>query len=189
MAHDAVRQIIPSRCKSADLRGMALCAWSTVLARVIVVLVRGSAQCQETATTSKPRQVSAVVWPLSSNAPVSTASPTLLEPLPPQLPPEPAPFPVLWGDWPRSSLRRRWVQLLRSQTVMLPSAPLPREKQHERKPPERHTRSQRAHWRLSWHERLARNARPSTAPSLAITVHGLPATFARAFGFALVAAA
>ena len=48
----------------------------------------------------------------------------MLEPLPPQLPSEPAPFPVLWGDGPRCSIRRRWFQLLRSQTVMLPSAPL-----------------------------------------------------------------
>ncbi len=147
------------------------------------------AQCQETATTSKPRQVSAVLWPLSSHASGSTASPTALEPLPPQLPPEPAPFPVLWGDWPRCSIRRQWVQLLRSQTVLLPSAPLPREMKQESQPPERHTRAQRAHWRLSWNERLARNARPSTAPPLAITLHGLPATFANVFGLALVAAA
>jgi len=154
-------------------------------------------QCQESATTSKPRQVSAVVWPVSSDTSLSTASPpppieaspTVLEPLPPQLPPEPAPFPVLWGDWPRCSIRRRWFQLLRSQTVMLPSAPLQPEKKHDGKPPERQTRSQRAHWRLSWNERLARNARPSTAPPLVITLHGLPATFANIFGFALVAAA
>jgi hypothetical protein len=147
------------------------------------------AQCQESATTSKPRQVSAVIWPLSSAASVSTTSPTVLAPLPLHLPPAPAPFPVLWGDWPRCSIRRRWVQLLRSQTVILPSAPLPHEKQHESQPPERHSRSQRAHWRLSWHERLARNARPSTAPPLAITLHGLPATFANVCGLALVATA
>jgi hypothetical protein len=155
------------------------------------------AQCQESATTSKPRQVSAVVWPVSSDTSLSRASPpppieaspTVLEPLPPQLPPEPAPFPVLWGDWPRCSIRRRWFQLLRSQTVLLPSAPLQPEKNQDGKPPERQTRSQRAHWRLSWNERLARNARPSTAPPLAITLHGLPATFANVFGFALVAAA
>ena len=71
---------------------------------------------------------------------------------------------------------------------MLPSAPLQPEKKHDGKPPERQTRSQRAHWRLSWNERLARNARPSTAPPLVITLHGLPATFANVFGFALVAA-
>src|SRR6266516_4152789 len=40
---------------------MALCAWSTVLARAIAVLVRGSAQCQESATTSKPASAS-VRW-------------------------------------------------------------------------------------------------------------------------------
>jgi len=147
------------------------------------------AQCQEATTTLKPRQVSAVVWPTSSDAPVSTVSPTLLVPLPSQLPPEPAPFPVLWGDWQRCSIRRRWVQLLRSQTVMLPSTPLQREMKHESKPPERQTRTQRAHWRLSWNERLARNARPSNAPPLAITLHGLPASFANVFGLALVVAA
>ena len=155
------------------------------------------AQCQESATTIKPRQVSAVAWPISSDAPVSTASPpppieaspTVLEPLPPHLPPEPAPFPVLWGDWPRCSIRRRWFQLLRSQSVVLPSDTLQREKKPESQPPESQTRAQRAHWRLSWNERLARNARPSTALPLAITLHGLPATFAEVFGLALVAAA
>src|SRR6266446_5497909 len=50
----------------------------------------------------------------------------------------------------------------------------------------RQTRAQRAHWRLSWNERLARNARPSTAPLLKVTIHGLPATFANAFGLGLI---
>ena len=48
------------------------------------------------------------------------------------------------------------------------------------------TRAQRAHWRLSWDERFARNARPSSAPVLEVTIHGLPATFANVFGFGLV---
>jgi len=51
------------------------------------------------------------------------------------------------------------------------------------------TRAQRAHWRLSWDERFARNARPLTAPLLEVTIHGLPATFASVFGFGLVNAA
>ena len=51
------------------------------------------------------------------------------------------------------------------------------------------TRAQRAHWRLSWEQRLACNARPSDAPSLTVTLHGLPATFARSFGFDLLATA
>lgn len=48
------------------------------------------------------------------------------------------------------------------------------------------TRAQRAHWRLSWEERLARNARSASAPLLAVTIHGLPATFANVFGFGLL---
>src|SRR6266567_2996025 len=57
------------------------------------------AQCQESTTTKKPRQVSALVWPISSDTSASTvflpppivAPPMLLEPLPSPLPPEPAP--------------------------------------------------------------------------------------------------
>jgi len=51
------------------------------------------------------------------------------------------------------------------------------------------TRTQRAHWRLSWDERFVRNARPSTAPLLAVTIYGLAATFAHSFGFGLLSAA
>jgi hypothetical protein len=51
------------------------------------------------------------------------------------------------------------------------------------------TREQRAHWRLSWAQRLARNTRPVTAPSLTITIHGLPASFAHFYAFDLLTAA
>jgi hypothetical protein len=146
-------------------------------------------QCQESGTTSKPRRVSAVVWPVSSSS--SGAAQRREEPAPtPQEPaPSPAPGPVLWGDWERCSLRRGWFQLLRSQRVLLPSDAVQLEKKEDLKPAEVQTRAQRAHWRLSWQERLARNARSASAPPLAITVHGLPATFAQLFGFAVVAAA
>jgi len=155
------------------------------------------AQCQESTTTLKPRQVSAVVWPTSSDASASTAppsppieaSPTLLEPLPTPSPPELTLFPVLWGDWPRCSIRRRWFQLLRSQTVLLSPETVQRDKQQANKPLDKQTRAQRVHWRLNWKERLACNARASDAPPLTITLHGLPATFAQFFGFALVTAA
>jgi hypothetical protein len=46
-----------------------------------------------------------------------------------------------------------------------------------------------AHWRLSWEQRLAHNARPSDASPLFVTLYGLPATFAHSFGFALLATA
>lgn len=40
----------------------------------------------------------------------------------------------------------------------------------------------------TWEQRLARNARPSHAPRLIVTLHGLPVPFARSFGFDLFAA-
>src|SRR5258708_30840578 len=43
------------------------------------------------------------------------------------------------------------------------------------------TRAQRAHWRLSWTQRLARNACGASAPALTITVHKLPSAFALHF--------
>lgn len=47
------------------------------------------------------------------------------------------------------------------------------------------TRAQRAHWRLSWEQRLTRNTRPSDSSRLIVTLSGLPATFALSFGFDL----
>ena len=140
------------------------------------------AQCQESSSTLKPRRVSAVLWPLSTSPSDSSPPPdTTSAPLPSA--------PVLWRDWPRCSIRRTWLKVIRSQTIclespeeLLPSlAPMPTEK--------RLTRSERAHWRLSWDQRLARNARPSDAPRLVVTLHGLPATFASSFGFDLLATA
>jgi hypothetical protein len=140
------------------------------------------AQCQERSSTLKPRRVSAVRWPLStspsdSSPPPDTASARLPS------------APVLWRDWPRCGIRRTWLKVIRSQAICLESseefspslAPVPAEK--------RLTRSERAHWRLSWEQRLARNARPLDAPRLVVTLHGLPATFASSFGFDLLATA
>lgn len=140
------------------------------------------AQCQESTTTLKPRRVSAVVFPLSS---AHATSP----PPPDSSPAHPPSAPVLWRDWPRCSSRRTWLKVVRSQTVSLESsAPL--------SPPRGPcttekilTRAERAHWRLSWDQRLSRNARSVDAPRLIVTLHGLPATFAAAFGFDLLAAA
>src|SRR6266851_9289449 len=137
-------------------------------------------QCQESSTTIKPRRVSAVFWLLES--PLSDSSPTR-EDTPEQLPLAP----VVWKDWPRCRIRREWLKVVRSETVGLTSsttlAPSPVTLPTENIL----TRAQRAHWRLSWEQRLARNARPSDAPPLIVTLHGLPATFAHSFGFALLA--
>lgn len=138
------------------------------------------AQCQESSATIKPRRVSAVFWPLESS--LSDAFSTRTD--------APAPLPlalVLWKDWPRCGIRRAWLKVIRRQTVCWESFPQPAP---STTPPESVlTRAQRAHWRLSWEQRLTRNARPVHAPRFFVTLHGLPATFAHAFGFDLLATA
>lgn len=131
-------------------------------------------QCQESATTSKARRVSAVYWPVSSRSSISDESLSAPEE------PSPVPHPVLWGDWPRRSHRRELVKLLGHQRVDVhvtdtspPAQP----------PPARpFSRAQRAHYRLSWAQRLARNAAPHASPSISITLFGIPDTFAEAIG-------
>ncbi len=140
------------------------------------------AQCQESSTTLKSRRVSAVLWPLDTVRSDSSI------PSDPANPP-PASAPVLWRDWPRCSIRRTWLKVVRSQTICLES-PAPLSPPRATAPAEKIlTRAERAHWRLSWDHRLARNARPADAPRLIVTLHGLPATFASAFGFDLLATA
>ena len=119
-------------------------------------------QCQGYGVdTRKPRRVSAVLWPLDPQPTLSLEPPSCT-----------AGLPLLWRDWPRSRLRRDWLALLRSQTVRLRPLPFPPE------PPPRTTlsRPQRAHWRLSWAERLQRNA--ARAPTVRIRLFGIPPALA-----------
>jgi hypothetical protein len=130
-------------------------------------------QCQESTATKKPRQVSAVLWPLETSSSVPV-------PPPPSSPASPqARFPVLWGDWPRSRLRRQWVRLLHRQTIVLTFRSLPSEEGSSPPHNDVQTRAERAHYRLSWLQRLARNVRPASAPPLEITIYGLPASLAQ----------
>ena len=46
------------------------------------------------------------------------------------------------------------------------------------------SRAQRAHSRLSWAQRLARNARPATAGPVTIKLFGIPERFAASLGLA-----
>jgi len=140
------------------------------------------AHCQESSTTLKPRRVSAVFWPLNTSR--SDSSPPQAE-APPQL----SLAPVFWRDWPRCGIRRTWLKVVRSQAVRVESSISPDPSPAPVQVSPTVTRAKRAHWRLSWEERLARNARPSDAPRLVVTLHGLPATFAHSFGFDLLAAA
>lgn len=107
--------------------------------------------------TTKPRQVSMLLHPLV----VGSA-------------------PLLWRDWNRRHYRRACLQLLRQQHVEVqgesgssaspPISPVPL------------SRAQRAHYRLDWSERLARNARAPTANRVTIKLFGVPEGFATSLG-------
>jgi hypothetical protein len=151
-------------------------------------------QCQESGSTKKPRRVSAVFWPRTYPPPGGAALASKADQASPPaeqasaFPPIPA-QPVRWGDWPRCQIRRTFVQLLRTQAVLISvgaTETLVPTKPHS---PPLETRVERAHWRLSWAQRLTRNARPSTAPSVEIVLHGLSAPFIQAFDFPLRPAA
>src|SRR6266404_1178005 len=151
-------------------------------------------QCQESGSTKKPRRVSAVFWPRTSPPPGGAALASKADHASPPAeqasaaPPVPAQQ-VRWGDWPRCQIRRTFVQLLRTQAVLI-SVRAPETLVPTKPPsPPLETRAERAHWRLSWVQRLTRNARPSTAPSVEIVLHGLSAPFIQAFDFPLRPAA
>jgi hypothetical protein len=142
-------------------------------------------QCQESSTTLKPRRVSAVFWPPPSSSDTAPSIGDTLRDSAPASAPLVPPQPVRWGDWPRCQIRRQWMHLLRTQTVLITfhaTETITNARDHSQHPPPLATRAERAHWRLSWEQRLARNARPPTAPSLEITLHGLPAPFVQSFG-------
>jgi hypothetical protein len=140
------------------------------------------AQCQESLSTTKPRRVSAVFWPIASHQSVPSA--------PVLQPPSPLPqYPVLWGDWPRCLIRRNWLNVVRTETVVVTMGATPGQEQAKASRDHVITRAQRAHWRLSWDERLARNTRKASASPLTVTIHGLPASFANIYGFGLLFAA
>jgi len=122
-------------------------------------------QCQWNGrATKKPRQVSVLLHPLG----VGSA-------------------PVLWKDWSRREHRRASTQLVRNQRVevSLPEASLPRATSPAPQPPTL-SRAQRAHYRLSWQERLARNARAPTAGRVTISLFGVPQAFAAFLGLSMV---
>ena len=142
-------------------------------------------QCQGSSSSLKPRRVSAMLWPCSD--PLSACSPP--PPKPSEVPEPPPLSPLLWRDWPRCRLRRQWRKLIRSETVTCSWGSPQTTELTGQTQEEVLTRAERAHYRLSWQERLARNASASDAPQLSVTLHGLPRTFVASFGFALQATA
>jgi hypothetical protein len=116
-------------------------------------------QCQWNGNaTAKPRQVSVLLHLLRVD-----------------------PEPLLWRDWSRREHRRACMQLVRHQRIevsLSPPAASPGTADVIL------SRAQRAHSRLSWQERLARNTCPPTAGHFTIKLFGIPAPFAAALGLA-----
>jgi hypothetical protein len=114
-------------------------------------------QCQwHGRETTKPRRVSLLLHPLS----VGSA-------------------PLLWQDWSRREHRRACMQVLHRQRVDITL-------EQALSPPVASScifsRAQRAHYRLSFAERLARNARASTAGRITIQLFGMPDAFSNFLG-------
>ena len=117
-------------------------------------------QCHRNGSaTAKPRQVSVLQHPLRVG-----------------------PAPLLWRDWSRREHRRKCQQLVRHQHIEVslppPAAAWPGTADVI------FSRAQRAHYRLSWQERLARNARVSTSGQVTIRLFGVPESFAISLGLA-----
>jgi hypothetical protein len=88
--------------------------------------------------------------------------------------------PLLWRDWSRRAHRRACIDLLRRQQVEIQRGP----PSLDRPDPQSSifSRARRAHARLSWAERLARNASTPTAGQVTIRLFGVPAGFATSLG-------
>ncbi len=88
--------------------------------------------------------------------------------------------PLLWQDWPRRAQRRACMHLLRHQRVDVTESTTAQPRPPA--PPGVLSRAQRAHYRLPWNQRLARNARAEAAARPLITLFGIPAAFAVCLG-------
>jgi len=111
-------------------------------------------QCQWNGTaTAVPRQVSVLLHPLTVGG-----------------------KPLFWQDWSRRQHRRACMQLVRDQHIEVRQTQGP--PSQGRPGPAILSRAQRAHFRLSWAERLTRNASvPATGP-VSLKLFGVPDQFA-----------
>jgi hypothetical protein len=116
-------------------------------------------QCQWSGSaTAKPRQVSILLHPLAVGA-----------------------APLLWRDWNRRHQRRACLRLHRQHLGLQVEPALPRT---DASSSPTISRAQRAHYRLSWDERLARNARSLAAERITLTLFGIPEGLATFLGLA-----
>jgi hypothetical protein len=114
-------------------------------------------QCQWSGSaTAKPRQVSVLLHPL----PVGSA-------------------PLRWRDWPRRHQRHACLRLHRQYLEVKREPAL---KSTSVSSPPMISRAERAHYRLSWEERLARNARTEAVERITLTLFGIPKRVAAFLG-------
>jgi hypothetical protein len=120
-------------------------------------------QCQwQGSATAKPRQVSVLLHPLAVGR-----------------------EPLLWQDWSRREHRRACIHLIRSQRVEIEvqrGVGPPTVAPHVTSAPL--SRAECAHTRLSWVQRLVRNAHPQTTRQITIRLFGVPAGFATSLSLA-----
>jgi len=90
--------------------------------------------------------------------------------------------PLLWRAWARRAGRWAWLGWLRSQQVTLCVLPVPPPQQSRASPQQ--SRAQRAHRRLSWAQRVSRNAARTQCPQLRIHLCGIAAALAQVVGLA-----
>lgn len=88
--------------------------------------------------------------------------------------------PLLWRDWSRREHRRSCMQVLRHQRVEVTLSEITRPPQE--KLPVLLSRASRAHSRLWWAERLARNGRSKTSGQGTIRLFGVPEHVATSLG-------
>ncbi len=90
--------------------------------------------------------------------------------------------PLLWRDWSRRTQRRACLEMVRGQRVEVQVEPGGAPSPPAEAAPL--SRPARAHWRLSWAQRLTRNARARAADPVTILLFGIPDAFARFLGLA-----
>jgi len=90
--------------------------------------------------------------------------------------------PVLWRAWPRRAGRRAWLEWLRSQQVTLSILSAQPSAQARASPTL--SRAQRAHRRLTWAQRLSRNAAGTHSPPVRIQLCGIAPALAQVVGLA-----
>lgn len=115
-------------------------------------------QCQWNGrATAKPRQVSVLLHPLVVGH-----------------------EPLLWRDWSRRKHRRACLQLVRHQRIEVSLLPAACASSHPADVIL--SRAQRAHFRLTFAERFARNARSLASGQVTIKLFGIPDSFAALLG-------